>query len=492
LASVIILVLCPLLPFLAALLLPFLKFLNKEKKLIYTLGIAVISLLFSLFLVWQGMGSSLTLFRLTDDISIFFRVDGLSTVFIVLVSVLWVGLDIYSRGYITGERFDTRYYVLVFIVMGSLLGLALAGNIVTFFLFFEIMTFSAFPLICHDRSAASIKAATIYIIYSIFGSTMALLGIVLLNSAVDITNFVAGGIPYVRYIESETTVIVAFLLMLFGFGCKAGMYPLHAWLPIAHPVAPAPISAALSALLTKAGIFGILRTVYFLIGFEFMRDTWIHNLWLGVALGTVFIGSMLAVREPVLKKRLAYSSISQISYIMFGLAMLDPLGFEGGVMQLVFHAFAKFILFLCAGAIIHQTALTQVSDLKGIGKKMPVVMCCFTLSSLSLIGIPPMGGFLSKWHLITAAFSADIGVFSWLGPVFLIISALLTAVYLLTIIIEAFFPGADHSSGVIVNQDPGWNMKAPLIILSVLALLQSFFPGQLIENLLSIAYDVIR
>ena len=438
------------------------------------------------------MGRSLMLFRLTEDITIFFRVDGLSAVFIVLVSVLWIGIDVYSRSYLTDERFDTRYYVLLFVVMGSLLGLALAGNIITFFLFFEIMTFSAFPLICHDRTAASIKAATIYIAYSIFGSTTALLGIVLLNSSMDITVFVAGGLPDIRYAENETRIAVALLLMLFGFGCKAGMYPLHAWLPIAHPVAPAPISAALSALLTKAGVFGILRTVYYLMGFEFMRHTWMHYLWLGVAVGTVFIGSMLAIREPMLKKRLAYSSISQISYVLFGLAILDPRGFEGAILQLVFHAFAKCILFLCAGAIIHQTGCTHVGDLKGVGRRMPVVMWCFTLSSLSLIGIPPMGGFLSKWHLISAAFTADIGPFTWIGPVFLMISACLTALYLLPIVIEAFFPGTDYDGVSLVKQDPGWQMKAPLIVLSCLALIQSLFPARLIDNLLNIAYELMR
>jgi multicomponent Na+:H+ antiporter subunit D len=173
------------------------------------------------------------------------------------------------------------------------------------------------------------------------------------------------------------------------------------------------------------------------------------------------------------------------------LAILEPVGFTGALLHFVFHAFAKSILFLCAGAVILQTSFIYVDDLKGIGKKMPVVMWCFTLSSLSLIGIPPMGGFISKWHLINAALKADIGIFSWLGPVVLLISAFLSAGYLLPIVINAFFPGADYDYTGVTNQDPEWRMKGPLVVLACLAVLLGFFPAGLISYISAIAGELM-
>jgi len=329
------------------------------------------------------------------------------------------------------------------------------------------------------------------LIYSIFSSTLVIIGVALLNSVGDISSFVAGGVLDGGNADQAVRVTVALLLMLFGFGCKAGLYPLQAWLPIAHPAAPAPVSAMLSALVTKTGILGVIRTIFFIVGADFLRGSWIQYLWLGMTLATVFIGSAMAFREPLLKKRLAYSSVSQISYILFGLAILEPAGFSGAGLQLVFHAFAKLILFLCAGAIIHQASLYHVGELKGIGKKMPVVMWCFALSSLSLIGIPPFGGFAVKWNLISAALNADIGIFSWLGPVVLLISAILTAGYLLPIVISAFFPGADHDDPGSAKLDPGWRMKAPMVTLAGLAIILGVLPKNLISYLAAIAGELM-
>jgi multicomponent Na+:H+ antiporter subunit D len=282
-------------------------------------------------------------------------------------------------------------------------------------------------------------------------------------------------------------ITAATLLLLFGFGCKAGMYPLHAWLPVAHPVAPAPISAALSALLTKAGALGIIRVMYYVIGPAYWRTGWLRYLWLTVILVTVFLGSMLAFREPLLKKRLAYSSVSQIAYVLFGLALLEPDGFAGAILQLIFHAFAKLTLFLCAGVIIRQTKRQDVGGLRGLGRRLPVVMGCFSLAALSLAGIPPLGGFVGKWRLISGALAADIGIFSWLGPVTLLISALLTAGYLLPLVISAFFPGAGEAGGdggdggKWIASAKDWRRTAPLVILTALSSLLALAPSWLLD-----------
>ncbi|MEL7624915.1 MAG: proton-conducting transporter membrane subunit [Clostridiales bacterium] len=486
-----ILALSPLLPFGSALLLPFLKLEDKNRKLFYTMGVTLCNLLIAYYLARHLQGQSLILFKITENMPILLRVDGLSVLYLLLASFLWLGVTLYSHSYIAHNRFESRYYAFLLAVLGSLMGLGLAGNIITFYLFYELMTFLAFPLICHDMTEEPMKAAITFLIYSIFGATLVLIGIALLNGLGDIALFSSGGILDPAALEKKSYLTIAVLLILFGFGCKAGMFPLQAWLPIAHPAAPAPISAVLSALITKAGVLGIIRVIYYMVGPAHLQGTWLHNLWLAITLLTVFLGSMLAFREPLLKKRLAYSSVSQLSYILFGLAVFEPTGFTGALLQMVSHAFAKLVLFLCVGAIIHQTHFHHVEELKGIGKKMPVVMWCFTLSALSLIGIPPLGGFLSKWHLIEGALKADIGIFSWLGPVVLLISAFLTAGYLLPIIIDAFFPGADYDYANLTNLDPGWQMKGPLIVFAAFALFQAGLPSRLVAFISAMAGGVM-
>ncbi len=467
-------------PFLAAVLLPILKMESPRAKQIYTVGTVAATSLAMCFLVWQCPDAQMTLYRIDEGLAVGLRLDALATVYNLLVAVLWVGIVIFSHGYIHHDRYENRYYSFLLALLGSLLGLGMADNIISFYLFYELMTFLAFPLICHSMRKEDVQAAVTFLVYSIFGATLALVGIVLLNGITDIGIFTPGGLLDATMATIHGNVLkIALLLLIFGFGCKAGMYPLQAWLPVAHPAAPAPVSAPLSALITKAGALGIIRVVYNMVGPAVLRGTWIQYLWLGATLLTVFMGSMLAFREPLLKKRLAYSSISQISYMLFGLAVLSAEAFTGALLQMVFHAFAKLILFLCAGVIIHETGRQMVDELKGIGKEMNLVMCCFTLASLSLIGIPPMGGFVSKWYLITAALEAPIGIFSWLGPVVLLVSALLTAGYLLPIIIGAFFPGSDYDYSKRVKRKSSWTMTGPLVVLSALAILLSLFPHKL-------------
>jgi multicomponent Na+:H+ antiporter subunit D len=436
-------------------------------------------------------GREITLFWITDHLPVFFRLDPLASVYLMLIALLWVGLTLFSHDYIPHDSHENRYYAFLLCLSGALAGLGLAGNIVTFFLFFEWMTLIAFPLICHERDERSVHGAMFFLIYSILGATLVLVGIVLLRGQIDLAAFVPGGRLTARPPAAGGRLAAAVLLTLLGFGCKAGMYPLQAWLPIAHPAAPAPISAALSALVTKAGVLGIIRVIYYMVGPAYLRGTWIWDLWLAIVLLTVFMGSMLAFREPQLKKRLAYSSISQIAYVLFGLAVIAPEGFTGAMLQLIFHGFAKSILFLCAGTIIHQTHRHYAYEIKGVGQQMPVVMGCFSLSALSLAGIPPMGGFWGKWYLIHGALTADIGVFSWLGPIILLVSALLTAGYLLPLVIDGFFPGSGFDFQNLVKTEPGWRMTAPLVVLTALSILLALNPGWLTRYLSVLAGELM-
>jgi multicomponent Na+:H+ antiporter subunit D len=288
---------------------------------------------------------------------------------------------------------------------------------------------------------------------------------------------------------SEGQMLLVTMLAIIGFGAKAGMFPLHAWLPIAHPVAPAPASAILSGLITKVGIFAVARFVYYLVGPDFIRGTWVQTAWISLALFTGIMGSLFAFTEPALKRRLAYSTISQIGYIMFGLAILTAGGFIGALLQMVFHSTAKNAVFLIAGAIIYKTHKTNVADLRGVGKQMPASIWGFALASLSLVGIPPMAGFTGKWYLAVSSLEAvDIGFFSWLGPVILLFSALLAAAYLMPIVINGFFPGGDDNGSA--KNEVKLSMVLPILLFAAAALILGMFPGRLIYILEQIAYIV--
>ena len=312
------------------------------------------------------------------------------------------------------------------------------------------------------------------------GAALGLLGLFVLQGYCATDLFTPGGVlDALRAGENRELLLAVFFMMAVGFGCKAGMFPLHAWLPIAHPVAPAPASAVLSGLITKMGVLALIRVVYYLFGWSFLDGSWAQTAVLVLALITVFMGSSLALREDTLKKRLAYSTVSQVSYVIFGVMLFHPLALEGALFQAVFHAIAKNALFMATGAIIYQTHLTQVSQLRGVGGPYSVTMWCFTLASLSLVGIPPTGGFLSKWFLAEGVLAADGGPLAFWGIGVLMVSALLTAGYLLPIVVKAFFPGKDFDQNSVVRQQNTWLMWITLCLLTGAVVALGMFPGGL-------------
>ena len=228
-------------------------------------------------------------------------------------------------------------------------------------------------------------------------------------------------------------------------------------------------------------MLGIFRVVYDVFGWEILQGTWVQNVLLCMSILTVFMGSMLAYGEPVLKKRLAYSTISQVSYILFGLFLMNQTAGTGSFLHVLAHGFVKAVLFLCAGAIIFRTGKSRVEELRGIGKEMPLTMCCYTIASLGLIGIPPMGGFVSKWYLCMGALSSHRQPFAWIGVVVLLISALLTAGYLLPISVQGFLPGEDFDDKACERKEPTAWMTFPILVLTILALLMGLFPNELIR-----------
>ena len=425
-------------------------------------------------------------------LKLYFCVDTLGRLMGAVVCVVWLLAGFFSFEYMKHEGNERRYFGFYLLVYGVLLALCFSGNLVTYYLFYELMTLTAVPLILHSGTRESIMAAVKYLLYSMCGAYLVLFGIYFLNHYAVSLNFTPGGSLNPELVSGhEALLLVVTFLLIVGFGAKAGMFPLHAWLPAAHPVAPAPASAVLSGLIVKMGVLGIIRGLYYIVGADFIRGTWVQTAWLALTLLTVFMGSMLAYREPVMKKRLAYSTVSQASYILFGLALLQPQALEGALLHVVFHALIKSCLFLCAGAMIFKTGKTRVEELRGIGKEMPATVWCYTFASLALIGIPPASGFISKWYLAEGSLNSGIRVFSWLGPVILLISALLTAGYLLPVTIRGFLPGSDFAYGSLRKKEPVKIMIVPLLILAILAVVLGMVPNPLIRYIAQIAETIL-
>lgn len=451
----------------------------------------IISVAAALYASWTG-DKSITLFYLMKDIPICFEVDAVAALFVTVVSIVWLLVGFYAFPYMSHEGEEKRYFGFYLVVYGVLMGLNFSGNLVTLYLFYELMTVTSMPMVLHNGSRESIMAALKYLFYSMCGAYMALFGIFVLNKYCDTLAFVEGGSLNMALAQgNETIILIAVMAMLLGFGVKAGMLPLHAWLPAAHPVAPAPASAVLSSIIVKGGVLAIVRVVYYVVGADFIRGTWVQYAWIILSLLTVFMGSMLAYRESVFKKRLAYSTVSQVSYILFGLAVLTPAGMTGALLHVVFHAFIKCALFLTAGIFIFQCGKSRVEELEGIGKYMPKTLWCYTFAALALVGIPPASGFVSKWYLAQGAFDGNVGILGWGGIVVLLLSALLTAGYLLPVTMKGFFTEKKPEELENMKGEPPMAMLVPLMILAFLAMILGVFPNGLIGYAAQIAATVL-
>lgn len=435
------------------------------------------------------MGTTQTvLFNLTDKLPIMFSYDMLSWIFALISVIIWALCGIYSIKYFSKDKNIKLYSLFYFLTLAVIIGMDFAGNLVTFYACYELMTLLSVPLVFHNRTKEALMAALKYLFYSLCGAYMVLFGFYFVYSNASTIEFRPGGVLSGHITaDNRGILMLAVFLMIMGFSIKGGMFPMHAWLTAAHPVAPAPASAFLSGIIVKAGVLGMIRVIYFIAGPDFIRGTYIQYVIAGLSIFTVFMGSMLAYREKLLKKRLAYSTVSQVSYIIFGLIMLEPMAFTGAISHVVFHAIIKAGLFLFAGVVIHETGKERVDQLKGMGKQMPLVWWSYTILSLALIGIPPAAGFISKWYLCGGALNAQVGVFAYLGPAMLLVSALLTAGYLLPIVIEGFLPGKDFETKNLQKIKVSLYMLIPVVILGALSLILGIVPGGLTGLLQNIA-----
>ncbi len=451
---------------------------EKTRNYGYTAVIIATDIIAALALKTGGRISFLTL---SENIHMLFVPDSLGTFFAIMTLILYTAVCFYSFIYMKMEERPQVFFAFYFISLGALLAVCLAGNLVTMYFCFEMLTLTSMPLVLHEMTREAVNAGMKYLFYSIAGALMGLLAVFFVYFyAKGAAEFTMGGFLDPEKLAGHERVMLAVVMTgIFGFGTKAGLYPMHGWLPTAHPIAPAPASALLSGIIAKAGVITIIRLVYYSVGADFLRGTWVQYAWMTTAMLTIFMGSMMAYRETVTKKRLAFSTVSQISYILLALSCLSPEGLKGALLHVAGHASSKGCLFLCAGVFIYKLGRRNVEELRGIGKLMPVTMGCFTVASLSLVGIPPMAGFLSKWVIAQACLDNGLGLYSVLPPVILLVSALLTAGYLLTIVVDAFFPGHGFADeGEPGSAEPPLLMTVPMMSLCLVALAVGVFGGE--------------
>lgn len=462
------------------------KFKDREK---YVMGVLGINLALTLISNFFCADTHITFAKFAGNIELAFHIDSIAVFFSTIFAAVWLMVGYFSLEYMKHEGEENRFFAYYIASLGGLTGVAYADNLVTLYLFFEVMSLLSYVLVVHSRTNESLLAGRKYIYYSLFGASLGLIGIFYFYSTGWDTAFTPGGVVPMEMGGRMPSLSLMVILAVIGFGCKCGMFPLHAWLPTAHPQAPAPASSVLSGLITKAGVIAIIRIVYFTVGADVLRGTSAQYVLLALSIVTIFMGSMLAYKEKVLKKRLAYSTVSQVSYVIFGLMLLNTAGVTGALLQVAFHALAKNVLFLTAGAFIYKTGKTMVSDMYAMGKSMPKTLSCFTVAGLSLVGVPLTAGFISKWYLAQGALQQGSGVIGFVGIATIMVSALLTGGYLVTVTAKAFF--AKREDEVQESCEPNRYMIVPLAVLTVLIILFGIYPAPVIAAASAIAQRIV-
>jgi len=414
--------------------------------------------------VMNGNIVSYTLVKILPGLEFSLSVDPLGALFGGLAAILWVFAVLYSIGYMSHEHNKRRYFVFYLISLGVTVGIAFSANLFTLYLFYEMLTLATYPLVIHEGNKEAQAAGVRYMIYSFVGAGMVLFSLLITYGLVETLSFEQGGIMGELVASSALILRIVFITYILGFGVKAAIMPLHSWLPSAM-AAPTPVSALLHAVaVVKSGVFGILRVMYSIYGTDTMIELSLGVIVLVLVSFTIILASIIAMRQDVLKRRLAYSTISQLGYISLGAALLTPLGLSGGLIHIINHALLKIILFFCAGAIITVTGKKKISELNGIGRRMPITMLAFTIGTIGMIGILPVNGFISKWYIMGGSLDAGMPIFILI----LISSALLNAAYFIPIITAAFFKKGDFEP--VKGVEAPLTMLLPIVILSVICI----------------------
>lgn len=471
-------------PFIASILVLYFKF-NEKSRNVFTGITTVLNFIFVVTVFNYFEGDRIHLIKFNEFLDIYFKVDKLTMLFALLVSVLWIFTTVYAMEYMKHEGKEDRFFAFFLATLGVTLGIAFAGNLITLYLFYELLTLATFPLVIHSDTKEALKSGRKYLIYSFGGATLVLFGMIILFTQAGDLSFIPKGIITNLNRDNMNLYSISFIAMFIGFGVKAALVPFHSWLPKAM-VAPTPVSSLLHAVaVVKSGVFALTRTTYYVYGAEFIRSIESKKYLTIFIVISILMGSFLALHQQNLKKRLAYSTISQLGYILLGIVLLNKNAFVGAMLHLINHAVIKITLFFCVGAIMYTRHKTEISQIKGIGREMPLTLGCFAISSISLIGIPPTNGFVSKWFLALGG----LGEGKVLFPVILLVSALLTSMYLLPIITEAFF--AKDSINLHVMKEAPKKMLIPIVCITVITIILGLFPNPVLTFIQEIANELM-
>lgn len=431
----------------------------------------------------EGKSVELHLIDLAPGIPLALKADPLGVFFAVIASGLWIFTSFYSIGYVrgAGEHKQTRYFASFAICLSATIGIAFSANLITFVLFYEMLTIATYPLVIHNEKQEAINAGRKYLAFTLTAGLLLVVASALVYHYTGSLDFTPGGL-FTGIELPHTAMLLLFILFLGAVGVKAGIMPIHGWLPAAM-AAPTPVSALLHAVaVVKSGVFAVIRVVGYVFGTETMGAYGLNDILIVLAGVTIIVASLIAFNQDNLKRRLAYSTVGHLSYIVLGVALLTPIGMTGGIMHIAAHATMKITLFFCAGAIYVNLHRTEISNLNGIAKVMPWTMGAFAIGSMGLAGIPPINGFFSKWNLALGSLEGDMII----PVIILVVSGLLNVGYFFPILYRAYFkPG----EGLEKYGEASPLMVVPIVITATLSLLFGIFPN-LFFNFFDLAVSI--
>ncbi len=489
-----LLLICGLLPVVLGGLLPFLRIKSRTVRMVYAVLSSCAVSAFLLYLIFAETGEkALELIRFSDAFRFSLRLDGAGKVYLTAAAVLWPLAVLYAVEYMRHEEREGNFFAWFIITYGAAILLGCADNLFTLYIGYEFLTLCTVPLVWHKRDEESTRAALIYMLYLIGGAALGFVAVLLVPRACGFDGAFRLGGTLSMAVRSYVDPLYQWIALFgfLGFGVKAAVLPLCRWLPTAS-VAPTPVTALLHAVaVVNAGVFAVLRVLYYEVPASCIQGAWPQTVMLSLCAATIVFAAVMAVREQHVKRRLAWSTVSNLSYMLLGLSLLTEQGMAAGLAHLVFHSLTKIILFFCAGAVLTQTGRTQVREMHGLGKKMPVVFLSFLLAGVSLLGVPPLPGFVSKYALVTAAF-AQGSPLAICGVVAILLAAVLTVIYVFTIAYPAFFMKPRLSAGETEPRDPGPCMKTVFAVLAALLVCAGIFAGSVMQYLTNLAGGVIR
>ncbi len=422
--------------------------------------------------ILKGTEIVYTVVEFLPGAAIKFRVDSLGMLFALVSSSLWIITSAYSVGYMRGlkEHGQTRYFCYFALCLSATIGVAFSANLLTLYLFYEMLSLATYPLVCHHQDLEARSSGRKYLLYIVGGSIgLALPAMLISYNLAGTLEFSAQG--FLAGTASRPLLGLLLFMFIFGFA-KAAIMPFHSWLPAAM-VAPTPVSALLHAVaVVKVGVFSILRVFTGVFGIDLLSSLNFGPAIIFIASVTILVGSFIALSQDGLKRLLAFSTIAQLSYIILGMGLLSPKGMTGGMVHIAMHAFGKITLFFCAGAIFVATGKKNISEMVGIGRRMPVTMAAFFVASLSIIGLPPCGGFLSKWYLVLGSLEAHQIPILFV----LLFSSLLNAAYFMPIVYRAFFCRPEEAMFENTVKEAPPFCVVPLVVTAVISVILFFYP----------------